>query len=82
MECSDRVFIKSIWNCKEVSWDFIPAKGAAEVAGGRRNSSAWIEWGGGGSLSVRFKNVRGGEDWLFTGVYCRGNRTEMEILWS
>lgn len=29
VESCDRVFIKRIWNCKEVGWDFISAKGAA-----------------------------------------------------
>lgn len=33
-------------------------------------------------MSCIFKNCRGDFDWIFTGVYCRGNIVEKTIIWK
>lgn len=34
------------------------------------------------SLSCLFKSCRGGEEWVFSKIYCRGNKEERELLWK
>lgn len=33
------------------------------------------------SISCLFENRLGGEEWLFTGVYCRDSREEKTLVW-
>lgn len=77
--------INSIWSVKDKGWQTIPAKGLA--------GKIVIPWKddhvlcadiikGECTLSCIFENHSGGFGWIFTGVYCRGNRTEKDILWE
>lgn len=79
----NKKIIRSIWSFKDTGWCSLPAKGAA--------GGIIIMWKkdkilchsvmlGDVSLSCLFSNLSNGDNWHFSGVYCRGNSSERNLL--
>lgn len=77
--------INSLWSLKDKGWQAIPAKGSA--------GGIAIVWRddhvvctdvikGESTLSCIFENRIGKFKWMFTGVYCRGNKAEKDTFWG
>lgn len=75
--------IKSMWRTKEVGWHYILA---VSTAGGiivmwKEDCQECVEVvKGETTLSCLFKSRKGNMTWAFSGVYCRGNSQERELL--